>query len=172
MTDHTRGAPTLASRLRALVTGATRLRSIPPMPRPATDASRPRVLCVDDNLDMLHLLQRHLQADYQVVTASDGSSALEILKSGATFDAIISDLSMPGLHGVTFLKEAHRIAPGIPCIILTGQNDPITRATARNAAGAQWLLFKPYSKTELFSVVREATAGKTQPAQGPFGGAP
>ena len=162
MTVSTSGSSTFASRFRAFVTGATRLRSLPPIPHPATDGNRPRVLCVDDNLDMLHLLQRHLQREYQVVTASDGMSALAMLESGLSFDAIISDLRMPGLHGVTFLKEAHRIAPGIPCIILTGQDDPITRATARTAAGAEWLLFKPYSKSELFSVVREATSRGTQ----------
>lgn len=163
MTTSHEAPHSIGGRIKALITGATRLRSLPKVPH-VGDAERPRVLCVDDNLDMLHLLQRHLQAEYQVVTASDGQSALEILASGTKFDAIISDLRMPGLHGVTFLKEAQRIAAGIPCIILTGQNDPATRATARTAAGAQWLLFKPYSKTELFAVVKQATQGR--PAQG------
>ena len=112
---------------------------------------------VDDNTDLLALLQRHLKADYEVITAPDGESALAMLKGGAQFDAIISDLQMPGIYGVTFLHEAKRIAPNTPSIILTGRNDPITLATARKSSGAEWILFKPYSKQELLAAIKDAT---------------
>lgn len=120
-------------------------------------SQRLRVLCVDDNTDLLALLQRHLKAEYEVVTAPDGESALAMFKAGAHFDAIISDLQMPGIYGVTFLHEAKRIAPNTPSIILTGRNDPITLATARKSSGAEWILFKPYSKQELLAAIRDAT---------------
>lgn len=154
-----------AGALRSLVRGVRdQLR-----PNPGTEAPtspRLRVLCVDDNADLLALLQRHLKADYEVITAPDGESALAMLKGGARFDAIISDLQMPGIYGVTFLHEAKSIAPNTPTIILTGRNDPITLATARKSSGAKWILFKPYSKQELLEALRDATQ---QPRNGTSG---
>ncbi len=132
-------------------------------------STRMRLLCVDDNPDLLALLQRHLGTEYEVLTACDGESALAMLNAGTRFDAIISDLQMPGIYGVTFLHEAKRIAPDTPSIILTGRNDPITLATARKSSGAEWILFKPYSKQELLAAIRDATQRARNPTSGALG---
>lgn len=147
----------LAGTLRSLVSAVSRLRPGQVHTPESSGVKRARVLCVDDNPDLLALLQRHLKADYEVLTASDGESALAMLQAGPRFDVIISDLLMPGLYGVTFLNQARRISPETPSIILTGRDDPITRATARKSTGAEWLLFKPYEKSDLLGVVSEAT---------------
>lgn len=152
----------LGGALRSLV-ATVRQRLRPDTVSAASGSPRRRVLCVDDNANLLTLLQRHLKADYEVVTAPDGDSALALLKAGASFDAIISDLQMPGLYGVTFLHEAKLVAPNTPSIILTGRNDPITLATARKSSGAEWILFKPYSKQELLDVMRDATKQSPKP---------
>lgn len=122
----------------------------------ASSAVRARVLCVDDNEALLKILKRHLQDLHDTTTVSDGSLALELMQREAPFDVIISDLKMPGLHGLSFLKRAREMAPDTERIILTGFIDPTTMAVARGAAGAGQLLTKPYTKQELLDAVHDA----------------
>lgn len=153
-----------AGTLRSLFRGVREQFRANPGAAEAVASDRLRLLCVDDNADLLALLQRHLKADYEVFTAPDGETALAMLEAGTHFDAIISDLQMPGIYGVKFLHEAKRIAPHTPSIILTGRNDPITLATARKSSGAEWILFKPYSKQELLAAIRDATKRPPNPS--------
>src|SRR5499433_418046 len=76
--------------------------------RPATTATRPRILVVDDEASIRDLLAKTLAlAEYDVDVAADGRSALERMRM-YPYDLLIADLKMPGMDGLTVIREAKR----------------------------------------------------------------
>jgi response regulator RpfG family c-di-GMP phosphodiesterase len=122
-------------------------------PAPGDGHPRARVLCVDDNLQVLRLLKRQLGTAYDLSIAQTAQDALALLAASEPFDVIVSDLRMPDVHGLTFLKKARELYPATERIILTGLPDPTTMSVARSAGGAEQLIVKPWSKRELVEAV-------------------
>src|SRR5262252_4203203 len=93
-----------------------------PSGRPAATAgaARPRVLVVDDEASIRDLLSKTLAlAEYDVDVAPDGRSALERMRM-YPYDLLIADLKMPGMDGLTVIREAKRYKSDLPVIIITG----------------------------------------------------
>src|SRR5205823_12187737 len=91
-----------------------------PAARPAAGAARPRVLVVDDEASIRDLLSKTLAlAEYDVDVAPDGRSALERMRM-YPYDLLIADLKMPGMDGLTVIREATRYNSDRPVIIITG----------------------------------------------------
>src|SRR5471030_2312389 len=91
--------------------------------RSATSATRPRVLVVDDEASIRDLLSKTLAlAEYDVDVAPDGRSALERLRI-IPYDLLITDLKMPGVDGLTVIREARRLKADLPVIIITGYSN-------------------------------------------------
>src|SRR5581483_10926138 len=79
-----------------------------PAARPAAGSSRPRVLVVDDEASIRDLLSKTLAlAEYEVDVAPDGRSALDRMRL-YPYDLLIADLKMPGMDGLTVIREAKR----------------------------------------------------------------
>lgn len=141
-------------------TGSTAQASAPPAePEPLV---RPRVLCVDDNPQVLRLIKRQLEEKYDVRVAQTAQDALAQLADGESFDVIISDLRMPDVHGLTFLKMARELYPTTERIILTGLPDPATMSVARAASGAEQLIVKPWTRSDLALAVENAVGRRRE----------
>src|SRR5689334_18225733 len=81
---------------------------------------RPRVLVVDDEAGIRELLAKTLAlAEYEVDLAPDGRLALDRMRL-IPYDLLITDLRMPGVDGLTVIREARRLKADIPVIIVTG----------------------------------------------------
>ena len=109
-------------------------------------ASRPaRLMLVDDEAIVLETLSRQMEDwGYTVLTAGSAADALELLDRGERVDLIVSDLSMPRMDGMTFLREAHRRVPGVPAILLTGfATNTAETAIGGSVEGPFTLLRKP-----------------------------
>ena len=104
---------------------------------------RPRILCVDDEKNVLEGLTRTLRSLYQVETAVGGQQGIEALKTKGEFAIITSDLRMPQMTGVQFLKEARNIAPNAVRVLLTGQGDMEAAIGAINDGNIFRFLTKP-----------------------------
>lgn len=92
-------------------------------PPPAGEPSRDglTVLLVDDDPDVLLLTSRMLQNEaYEILTAANGALALDLLRLRPV-DVIVSDFSMPGMHGARLLAEAARVRPDSLRLIVSGQ---------------------------------------------------
>lgn len=87
------------------------------------------ILLVDDDEDLRYEF-KELFDDYNIIEASNGKDALEILKKPNEIDLVVLDVVMPGQKGTTVLKEIKSISPDLAIIILTGHS---TKDTAIEA---------------------------------------
>jgi two-component system cell cycle sensor histidine kinase/response regulator CckA len=127
----------------------------PPPPRPATGASRPRVLVVDDEASIRDLLAKTLAlAEYDVDVAPDGRSALERMRL-YSYDLLIADLKMPGMDGLTVIREAKRYKADLPVIIITGFSTESSAIDAVNLGVAGYLT-KPFRVPQVLAAAAKA----------------
>jgi two-component system response regulator HydG len=113
------------------------------------------ILVADDDPGLRESLERTLNRDgYRVVTASDGTAALERLQSGG-IDLVLTDLKMPGLNGIELLHAAKAIAPDVDVVLLTAFGT-IEEAVKAMKDGAYDFLTKPVQRTQLGRVIRSA----------------
>ena len=128
-----------------------------PQGRPATTApaGRPRVLVVDDEASIRDLLSKTLAlAEYDVDLAFDGRTALERLRT-TPYDLLITDLKMPGVDGLTVIREARRLKADLPVIIITGFSTEASAIEAVNL-GVSGYLTKPFRVPRVLAVAAKA----------------
>ena len=116
---------------------------------------RPRVLVVDDEASIRDLLTKTLAlAEYDVDTSPDGRAAVGRLRV-QTYDLLITDLKMPGMDGLTLIREARRLAPALPVVIITAYS---TEASAIDAIelGVQGYLTKPFRIAKILGTAAKA----------------
>jgi excisionase family DNA binding protein len=123
--------------------------------RPATGAARPRVLVVDDEASIRDLLAKTLAlAEYDVDVAPDGRSALERMRL-YPYDLLIVDLKMPGMDGLTVIREAKRYKADLPVIIITGYSTESSAIEAVNLGVAGYLT-KPFRVPQVLAAAAKA----------------
>ena len=115
------------------------------------DACVSRILVVDDDPLVLETLAAQLEDEgFAVTTAAGGRQALALLDGGLAVDALVSDLSMPGMDGVSLILEAQARRPTLPAVVLTGYaGDGVSLALGRQINGPFALMRKPSPGTEL-----------------------
>jgi len=124
-------------------------------PRPAAVSSRPRVLVVDDEASIRDLLAKTLSlAEYDVDVAPDGRSALERMRM-YSYDLLIADLKMPGMDGLTVIREAKRYKNDLPVIIITGFSTESSAIEAVNLGVAGYLT-KPFRVPQVLAAAAKA----------------
>jgi excisionase family DNA binding protein len=123
--------------------------------KPAAREGRSRVLVVDDESSIRELLAKTLAlAEYDVDTAPDGRAALERLRLGH-YDLLIADLKMPGMDGLTLIREAKRLKADIPVIIITGFSTESSAIEAVNLGVAGYLT-KPFRVPQVLAAAARA----------------
>jgi DNA-binding response OmpR family regulator len=109
----------------------------------------------DDEEPIRDLLARALAlAEYEVEAAPDGRAALDRLRV-APFDLLITDLKMPGLGGLDLVREARRLAPDLPIVIITGFSTEAAAIEALNLGVAGYLT-KPFRVQKILATVAKA----------------
>ena len=123
--------------------------------KPMARDGRSRVLVVDDESSIRELLQKTLAlAEYEVDTAPDGRAALERLRLG-NYDLLIADLKMPGMDGLTLIREAKRLKTDLPVIIITGFSTESSAIEAVNLGVAGYLT-KPFRVPQVLAAAARA----------------
>jgi excisionase family DNA binding protein len=125
---------------------------------PERRTARARVLVVDDEASIRDTLAEYLRiSDYalDVDTAADGRSALERLRS-ASYDLLITDLKMPGMDGLTLVREAKRYKADLPFIVITGYSTEGTAIDAANLGNLAGYLTKPIKPRQAERLVMKA----------------
>jgi|GEM_PF-2952221 len=115
------------------------------------------ILLVDDEEMMIDVgTSLLLSLGYKVTARSDSREALKLFYTNPSdFDLIITDQTMPSLTGLELASEIRNVAPDIPIILCTGYSTKVNKNTLQTI-GIHSLLMKPYKKSELATVIREA----------------
>jgi serine/threonine-protein kinase len=127
-----------------------------------------RILCVDDEPNILRSLKWMLQKDFEVHIATSGQAGL-MLVADHDFDVIISDQRMPGMMGSEFLREVRKRSPRSMRILLTGYSDLQAILRSVNEGEVFRFVSKPWKIDELPGVVAEAALiAQTRPIPAPI----
>jgi two-component system response regulator GlrR len=114
-----------------------------------------RILLVDDDKDLLHLISMRLgAAGYAVTTAPSGEAALAALSTTRP-ELVVTDLRMQGMDGMALFDAIHREAPALPVVILTAHGT-IPEAVAATRRGVFGFLTKPFDAKVLLETVADA----------------
>ena len=112
------------------------------------------VLIVDDSATIRQVVGMTLKgAGYEVMEASDGKDALKKL-DGKKINLIISDVNMPNMDGISFVKEAKKLASYkfTPVIMLTTESQDSKKQEGQ-AAGAKAWVVKPFQPDQMLAAV-------------------
>ncbi len=117
------------------------------------------VLIVDDSVTMIMSLKTALEMHgFKIETASNGQLALDKIKSGVKPNLIITDLNMPVMDGLEFIKNVRSILRFTPILILTTESQQKKREEAKKLGATGWLV-KPVSGNDLINVIKKVLPG-------------
>jgi two-component system chemotaxis response regulator CheY len=117
----------------------------------------PTILIIDDSVTMVMSLGQILQtANYEIATAGNGKEGLDKITGGLKPTVILTDLNMPEMDGIDFIKAARKLPETkfTPIIVLSGEADGRKRDEAK-AVGASGWLTKPPKPPQLLYVVKQ-----------------
>jgi two-component system chemotaxis response regulator CheY len=115
-----------------------------------------KILTVDDSKTMRDMLLMTLKrAGYEVIQAEDGQDGLDKLEANGA-DVIITDINMPVMDGITFIKECRMRSAysATPILTLTTESSDKKKAEGRNAGATGWIV-KPFNPEKLLRVVEK-----------------
>jgi putative nucleotidyltransferase with HDIG domain len=122
------------------------------------DASQHKVLCVDDEPNILSALRRMLSLEgFEVFTAESGAQALGLL-ANESVHVIISDMQMPGMDGSELLEQVRQQWPQTMRLMLTGASDVSGAIDAINQGAIYRYIAKPWNDAELIGTIKSAIA--------------
>jgi excisionase family DNA binding protein len=134
-------------------------RASPAAADPASQARAtraPRVLVVDDEPSIREMLTRTLSSErYEVDEASDASTALELLQHSEDYDLLIADLKMPGMDGLSLIRQVKALRADLPIIIITGFSTESSAIEAVNLGVAGYLT-KPFHVPQVLAAAAKA----------------
>jgi two-component system chemotaxis response regulator CheY len=116
------------------------------------------ILTIDDSASMRQMVAMTLKsAGHQVLEAGDGSEGYTQATSN-TVHAVITDLNMPVMNGIEFIRKfrQHPSSKGVPIILLTTESDETLKAEAKAAGATGWIV-KPFKQDQLLAVIKKVT---------------
>jgi response regulator RpfG family c-di-GMP phosphodiesterase len=115
-----------------------------------------KILCVDDDQNVLMAFRRYLRKLFQIDTASDGAGALRAIAEKGPYAVVVSDLRMPGMDGIEFLSRVREVSPLTVRIMLTGNADITAAIGAVNEGNIFRFLTKPAQPSVLVQALSDA----------------
>ena len=116
------------------------------------------ILTIDDSASIRQMISLTLSgAGHRVLEAGNGAEGYD-KAIGQPMDAILTDLNMPVMDGIEFIKKfrQHPMSKGVPIIFLTTESDDNLKAEARAAGATGWIV-KPFKQDQLVAVIKKVT---------------
>ncbi len=114
------------------------------------------ILLVDDSATILLSISNILsKAGYTVEKAPNANEGLNKFKAGTKVDLLITDLNMPGMNGIDFIKEVRKLPnyKFMPILFLTTESQQSKKMEAKAAGASGWLV-KPATADELLNTIK------------------
>jgi DNA-binding NtrC family response regulator len=119
--------------------------------------SRARILAIDDEKNIRHLIHNELTLEgFDVTTAKSGEEGLKLIRK-KPFDVVLLDIKLPKMNGIEVLRNIKQKSPQTEVIMITGYGD-IQTAVESMKLGARDYITKPFKLSELLALVAELTA--------------
>ena len=116
------------------------------------------ILTIDDSASIRQMVAMTLKsAGHSVLEAGNGAEGYD-QATGNTVHAVITDLNMPVMNGIEFIKKfrQHPASKGVPIILLTTESDEGLKAEAKAAGATGWIV-KPFKQDQLLAVIKKVT---------------
>ena len=114
---------------------------------------RKKVILIEDEVKLARFVELELRYEgYDVTVCHDGREGLQMVTDG-NYDMILLDLMLPGMDGITLLREARKMGCQVPVLILTAKSELEDRVTGLES-GADYYLTKPFDMQELLAVMK------------------
>ncbi len=118
--------------------------------------NKERIIVVDDDPDVLFMIVVSLrQKGYEVEEATNGLEAIEKLRTQEQFSVMLTDLMMPGMNGLTLLRETHKLDELLEVVMVTAVGTLETAIAALREDGAFDYILKPFESLNQLAVVVE-----------------
>jgi two-component system chemotaxis sensor kinase CheA len=133
----------------------------PLVQKKADDSRHSRILVVDDSLTTRSAMKAVLEiAGYQVVPATDGEEALNLLKR-TPFDLVVTDVQMPRMDGLTLTRQVKSdpAITNVPVIVVTSLDTNSDRAAGLEAGADGYLVKRDVERGKLLDLVRQLLPG-------------
>ena len=115
-----------------------------------------RIIVVDDDPDVLFMIVVSLrQRGYEVEEATNGLEAIEKLRTQEQFCVMLTDLMMPGMNGLSLLRETHKLDDLLEVVMVTAVGTLETAIAALREDGAFDYILKPFKSLNQLAVVVE-----------------
>lgn len=114
-----------------------------------------KVLYVDDEPINLKLFQLNFESVFKITTAESGHEGLEVLKNISGFQVVISDMRMPGMNGLEFIRIAKEDFPHITYFVLSGFEITEEVAEALNQKLVKRYFRKPLNYREIEQSIKD-----------------
>jgi len=114
-----------------------------------------KILCVDDDANILAAYQRNLRKQFTIDTALGGEQALAAIETQGPYAVVVSDMQMPGMNGIEFLLETKERTPDTVRFMLTGNADQQMAMEVVNQGHVFQFLTKP-CPPEMLALALEA----------------
>ena len=114
------------------------------------------ILTVDDSASIRQMVGLTLtSAGYRVIEAADGAAGY-VQATSQPVNAIITDLNMPVMNGIEFIRKyrTHPSSKGVPIILLTTESDDDLKRQAKEAGATGWIV-KPFKQDQLLAVIKK-----------------
>ncbi|MEY4194098.1 MAG: hypothetical protein RLZZ226_466 [Pseudomonadota bacterium] len=117
------------------------------------------IFLLDDSQVMLSSLRQILElSGFKVETAGNGQQGLDRIKTGFKPDLIITDINMPEMNGLDFIRQVRSTLRFTPILVFSTENQTAKRDEARRLGATGWLT-KPVAGTDLLKVIRQILPG-------------
>lgn len=116
------------------------------------------ILYVDDEVDNLLVFRATFRDELEVLTASNGAEALEVLQRSPDVAVLLTDQRMPGLTGVDLCERVRDLHPDVQRMLVTAYSDREVAIAAINRGGVGRYIEKPWDAVQLRQILRDAVA--------------
>jgi CheY-like chemotaxis protein len=117
-----------------------------------------KILFVDDEPEALDVFKQLLETEFSVDTAVGAAGGLQCIHNCGPYAVVVSDMRMPDMDGMEFLKRVHQISPATVTMVLTGYRELCKPSAEAAEAQVFRFLSKPCRRSELIEAIHAALA--------------
>ena len=115
---------------------------------------KPTILYVDDDQFNITLFEFNFKNEFKILNATSGSEALQLIKNHEDIKAIVSDVRMPEMDGIEFIKKVKVTKESLPCFLLTGYGGAQEVVDAIDQNLIVGYFSKPFDKENIITTLK------------------